>query len=270
MKLALVQLNSKLGDAEANRRKVETAIRQAAKHDVDIVALPETWNLGFFPREHLDRLAEPDGGASRQLLADLAEELAVNIVGGSLITKKQGGIYNTAYIFDRDGLPVAEYDKIHGFSPAGEDQHFRHGSTPCTFSLDGVKMGLLTCYDLRFCELSRLLALDGAQMLFVPAQWPAVRLEHWQVLAHARAIENQFFVAAVNGCGEAYGAAYAGHSMLLSPYGELLAGAGGSETTLYCEVDPSRVAEIRERMDVFRDRKPEVYDRFARERGLSQ
>lgn len=268
MKLALIQMESELGNAPVNRSRAEAAIRQAAASGADIAVLPETWNLGFFPKEHLQNLAEPDGGESRALLHMLACELNIHIVGGSLITKKIGGIYNTAYVFDRSGALVAEYDKIHSFSPSGEHHFFQQGHNLCTFVLDKVKMGLVICYDLRFGELIRLLALEGIELLFVPAQWPGVRLEHWQVLSRARAIENQIFVASVNGCGEAWGTLSGGHSMLISPYGELLAGAGGGATTVIGEVDFGQIAAIRERINVFRDRRPELYGIIAGEHGL--
>lgn len=259
MKLALLQMAVQMGDAPANREKVTAMVQTAAANGVDAVVLPETWNLGFFPQENLAALAEDHGGESRELLARLARTHGINVVGGSIITRRGDGVYNTAYVFDRQGQEVAVYDKIHGFSPSGEHLHFRHGETPCTFRLDGVEAGIIICYDLRFVELARLLALRGIQILFVPAQWPAVRVEHWQVLNRARAIENQMVVACVNGCGDAYGSQTGGHSMLISPFGEVITAAGAAEEIIYGTADMDQVAEIRGKINVFRDRKPQLY-----------
>lgn len=259
MKIALLQMDVKLADSSANRSKAAAMVAEAAAAKADTVILPETWNLGFFPQEGLVDLAEPDGGDSRKLLSELAAKNNVNIIGGSVITRKNGGVYNTSYIFDRQGNQLAEYDKIHGFSPSGEHLHFKHGEQLCLFEIDGVKAGLIICYDLRFVELVRTLALQGIQILFVPAEWPHPRLEHWQILNRARAIENQMYVACVNGVGTANALKFCGHSMLIGPFGDILAGAGEEEAIVYGEADWSVIAGIREKINVFRDRKPHLY-----------
>ncbi len=259
MRIALLQIEVVLGDASANRQKVEKLVKQASETGVDTIVLPETWNLGFFPRENLLDLAEWQGGESRKLLSWLAAKYRVNLIGGSIITRKQDGIYNTAYVMDRSGAQVAEYDKIHCFSPSQEHMYFQHGSRICTFQLDGVTAGLIICYDLRFCELVRTAALQGVQILFVPAQWPDPRLEHWQVLNRARAIENQIYVACVNGCGRADQLQFCGHSMLIDPFGEVLVECSRQEEIAYGQADFDKITDIRNNINVFRDRRPELY-----------
>ena len=262
MKSALLQMNIDLGDADTNRFTAERLIRQAAEQGVDTLVLPETWNLGFFPRERLAELAETPAGESKKLLAELAKEYGVNIVGGSLVTRRGNRIYNRALVIGRDGKEIASYDKIHLFSPSGEQDYFTAGSQACTFELDGIPAGLITCYDLRFAELVRSLALRGIKILFVPAAWPHPRLSHWQILNRARAIENQMYVVCVNGCGVADDLNFCGHSMVIDPLGEILAEAEEAEEVLTAEVDFAQVDVIREGIPVFRDRRPKIYEKL--------
>jgi len=244
---------------KANRAKVEKMIGEAIKENPDIICLSETWNVGFFPKENLDELADVDGQPAKDILSRLAKKHKVNIVGGSVANKKDGKIYNTAFVFNREGECVAEYDKIHGFSPSGEHTYFEGGTKISTFELDGIKAGIIICYDMRFLELVRMLALKGIQILFIPAQWPHPRLEHWKTLARTRAIENQMFVAAINGVGTAGDLKFCGNSMVIDPWGEVLVNAGEDEKIITAEADFSIVQDIRNRINVFRDRKPQYY-----------
>ena len=184
---------------------------------------------------------------------------SVNIVAGSVANRKNGAVYNTSYVFDRSGKCISEYDKTHLFSPMGEDQVFQKGDHLCRFSLDGVQCALIICYDLRFPELTRSLALPGLDVLFVVSQWPAVRVPHLTTLSHARAIENQMFVALCNSCGTAAGTVYGGHSAIIDPLGATIAEAGDAETIITADCDSEALAAIRSSIPVFRDRRPELY-----------
>ena len=186
-------------------------------------------------------------------------KLHVNIVAGSAVTVRGGNVFNTAYVFDREGACVAAYDKTHLFTPMGEHEYFTPGDHLCTFTLDGVRCALIICYDLRFPELTRSLTLAGAELLFVPAEWPAVRMLHWQTLNRARAIENQIFLACCNGCGTAGETVYGGHSAVYDPWGEVLAEAGAEEEIILADCDFSIKEQIRNSINVFRDRRPELY-----------
>lgn len=259
MKIACVQMNVRLGDSALNFTRAEALIRDAAAKGADTVLLPETWNLGFFPREGLSELADPDGEKVRACMGSLAAELGVNIVAGSAVTELGGRIYNTAYVFDRAGACAASYDKTHLFTPMGEHAYFTPGDRLCTFTLDGVRCGLIICYDLRFPELTRTLALRDIDLLFVPAEWPGVRIAHWQTLNRARAIENQIFLACCNGCGTAGETVYGGHSAVYDPWGSVLAEAGAGEETILADCDFAVKEQIRNSIHVFRDRRPELY-----------
>ncbi|NCB32118.1 MAG: carbon-nitrogen family hydrolase, partial [Clostridia bacterium] len=168
--------------------------------------------------------------------------------------------HNTALVFDRQGVCLARYDKTHLFSPMGEHEFFQPGNSLCTFRLDGVLCGLLICYDIRFPELARSLALQGMEVLFLPAQWPKQRVPHLSLLCEARAVENQMFVACCNSCGsDASGTHFGGHSCAIDPWGKVLARAGGDPCFLSADCDLSIVAGIRGSINVFQDRRPEVY-----------
>ena len=259
MKIACAQMDMRLGESEYNFAHAEKLVRKAAAEGADVILLPETWNLGFFPREGLAELADPEGGKVKETFGSLARELNVNIVAGSAVTVRDGSVFNTACVFDRAGDCVATYDKTHLFTPMGEHECFTPGDHLCTFHLDGVNCGLIICYDLRFPELTRSLTLAGAELLFVPAQWPAARREHWRILNRARAIENQIFLACCNSCGTAGETVYGGFSAVYDPWGKVLAEAGPAEEIIAADCDFAVKEQIRESINVFRDRRPELY-----------
>ena len=229
MRLCVIQMDMRLGESAYNFAHAEALLRRAAAEGADTALLPETWNTGFFPADHLPERSDRGGEAVKALCAPLARELNMNIVAGSVSDRRGGRVYNTAYVFDRQGACLAAYDKTHLFTPMGEHEHYAAGDHLTTFSLDGHKCGLLICYDLRFPELFRTLALQGVELLLLPAQWPAARRDHWETLTAARAIENQFFLAACNSCGTAGETVFGGASRILGPRGELLAAAGAGE-----------------------------------------
>lgn len=259
MKISCIQMDMRLGAADDNFAHAEDLVRAAvnAEHP-DVVVLPETWNTGFFPQD-LAACADRDGERTKSVFSALAKELAVNIVCGSVANQRADGFYNTAYVFDRTGAVVAEYDKTHLFTPSGEHEHFQSGSHICRFPLDGKSCGLIICYDIRFPELTRKMALAGLDLLFVPAQWPENRTMHLETLARARAIENQMFLALCNSVGTAGETRCGGHSAVIDPWGEYLAHAGDQEEIISGEADFSVIAGIRNSINVFRDRRPELY-----------
>ena len=259
MRIACAQMDVVLGKPEENLAHAKELIRRAAGTGADIVLIPETWNTGFFPREGLAQMADPDGERTKTEMGSLAEELNVNLIAGSAATLRNGRIFNTSYVFIRAGEVVASYDKTHLFSPMGEHEYFTPGEWVVDFVLDGVRCGLITCYDVRFCELIRTLALRGIDILFVPAQWPAVRTEHWRTLTRARAIENQIFLACCNGCGTAGETVYGGNSAIYDPWGVVLAAAGEGEEIICADCDLSIIDGIRSSIHVFADRRPELY-----------
>ena len=180
-------------------------------------------------------------------------------MAGSVANVRGGKVYNTACVFDRAGNCVAEYDKTHLFTPMGEHAYFTPGDHLCRFRLDGHDCGLVICYDIRFPELTRTLAVQGMDMLFVVSQWPAARIGHLRALTVARAIENQAFVICCNSCGDAGDTHYGGASAIIDPWGELLAAGGQDEQILAADCELEMLDGIRSSINVFRDRRAELY-----------
>ena len=259
MRIACLQMDMRLGEVDANFRKASLLVEAAMQHSPDVLLLPETWNTGFFPQEDLQSRCDADGEKVQEIFGNLAKHYAVNIVAGSVSDLRDGNVYNTAYIFDRSGRRIASYSKTHLFTPMGEDKAYAPGDSLCTFTLDGIPCGILICYDIRFPELARTLALQGTQLLFLPSQWPAERLHHLHSLLTARAIENQMFVACCNSCGKTANSQFGGESMILDPVGAKIAHAGTGEEILLADIDISAVSAIRKSINVFHDRRPELY-----------
>ena len=194
MKIVCIQMDTEFCCPTENFRRASQLCEKAMEEQPDVIVLPETWNTGFFPRENHAELCDCEGTRTRQQFSALAERYHVNIIAGSVSDLRDRKLYNTAYVFDRTGACIATYDKTHLFSPMGEDRVYTPGDHLCCFTLDGISCAILICYDIRFPELSRALALPGLDMLFVVSQWPAARIGHLRTLAAARAIENQVFL----------------------------------------------------------------------------
>jgi len=258
MKISLVQPNLILGDVDKNYKMIEEKIREASKENSDVIVLPEMWNTSFFPK-NVKELADKNGESTKKLLSDLSKELNVNIVGGSVANLVGDDLYNTAYVFDRKGDEVASYNKVHLFSPSGEHNVFKAGEKLCIFHLDGVKCGLSICYDVRFVEWIRKNALEDIEIFFLPAAWPNKRTLHWDTLNRARAIENQMFVVCTNSVGTAGDMKLAGHSSIIDPWGEYIVVPDNKEGIKTGEVDFSVIKGIRDSINVFRDRRKELY-----------
>lgn len=260
MRVSIIQMDMKLGEPEKNFAHAVELVRRAALLQPDVITLPETWNVGFFPRENLAGLADKDCARVRETFSALSREYGVNLIAGSVANlRADGGVYNTACVFDRQGRQVAEYDKVHLFRPGGEHEYFRHGLKPCNFALDGVPCSLVICYDLRFPELIRAEMLAGSHVQFVVAQWPDSRTLHWDVLNQARAIEGQCFLSCTNSVGTAGPVKCGGHSAVYAPMGECLVRGGEEEQILTADMDLGTVETVRENISVYRDRVPEAY-----------
>ncbi len=257
MKLCALQMDVKKGCRGANydtvRRLVGEAKRLCAP---DVLILPELWSTGY-ALEDASALADEQGDTA--FLGTLAKESGVAFAGGSVLAKSEGHIFNRAQFIDRTGRYAAFYDKIHLFRLMQEDRYLAAGQRPLLCDFGGMRCAGVICYDIRFCELARRLAVEGTELLFVSAEWPSPRIEHWRMLLRARAIENQMFVAACNRCGVTEETAFAGHSAIIAPDGTVLAEAGTEEAVIWAEVDPSLVRLTREQIPVFQDRRPELY-----------
>ena len=259
MKTALLQMDVVLGDAAANRGKAERLMAQGMARGAELFILPELWTTGYQFAE-IERLAEPEGGHTLRLLQRIARENRVEIIAGSILELRGGKVFNSAYAIGRAGQILARYSKIHLIGLMAEDRYLCPGSEKSVFAMSFGQAGVIICYDLRFPELSRALALQGCQTLFIPAEWPAARGDHWRALCIARAIENQLFVIAVNRVGKDRDNTFFGHSLVVDPWGDLLIeGSERDEELLVVDIDFGSVADIRRRIPVFADRRPDCY-----------
>lgn len=254
MKISILQMHTLLGQREKNIASLRSLAEKSMQASPDVLLLPEMWDIGFFPRP-VEDYTDRDGAIAQSVFSSLAQEYHVNIVGGSVarLDSATGKIYNTCYVFDREGREIATYDKVHLFSPGGEDKVFQRGSRLCTFTLEGHKCGLAICYDLRFGSFLSRIATD-IEVLFLPAAWPKLRQKHWDILTQARAIEYQTFIAAANGgatAGEKH--PLGGHSAIYDPWGEVLGKAGEEEEILTAKLDFSIIDEVRGKIPVRKD-----------------
>ncbi|WP_068785318.1 carbon-nitrogen family hydrolase [Paenibacillus phocaensis] len=260
-RIALVQCEIDLGNPGNNRARMERLLERAASaaEKPDLILLPELWNTGYALTE-IGELAEPEGRESREWLAAFAQRQGIHVIGGSIAEIRSGQVYNTMPVFNRYGEEVAAYSKIHLFRLMEEDQFLQAGERCVTFELDGLLAGAAICYDIRFPELARSLALRGAKLLFVAAEWPHPRLNHWRTLLAARAIENQMYVIACNRTGISGGEAFFGHSMIIDPWGDIVAEGGEAEEIVTASIDLTQVDQVRRRIPVFADRRPQLYE----------
>lgn len=258
--IALIQSDIHLGDPAANRQRIERWMEEALKaaNKPDMIVLPEMWNTGY-ALERIQELADVDGQESRKWIADFARCNDVHVIAGSIAEKRGEQVYNTMRIYARTGEEIAAYSKMHLFRLMEEEKHLSAGQSVVTFELDGQTSGASICYDIRFPELTRTMALMGAKVLFVPAAWPHPRLHHWRTLLIARAIENQMYVVACNRTGESGKDHFFGHSMIIDPWGEIVAEGGEEEEIIAGSIDLSVVDDVRARIPVFEDRRAAIY-----------
>ncbi|MDO0926742.1 carbon-nitrogen family hydrolase [Streptomyces sp. TG1A-8] len=255
MRASLIQIAVDEGESVAARRqRVAALVREQA--GADLVVLPELWTTGAFAYREFGPHAEPLEGPTHEAMARAASDAGVWLHAGSVPERDpDGSLYNTSLVFSPAGELVAAYRKIHRFGfDQGEAVLMGAGRDPVTVRLPATTLGVATCYDLRFPELFRSLVDAGAETLVIPAGWPERRRAHWTLLARARAVENQAFVLACGTAGTHAGVPQAGHSIVVDPWGEVLARAGAGEEVLTVDLDPTRVAATREQFPALKDR----------------
>ncbi|MFE3825263.1 carbon-nitrogen family hydrolase [Streptomyces sp. NPDC059092] len=256
MRASLIQIAVDPDESfEARRRRVAALVRE--QRGADLVVLPELWPVGAFAYESFAAAAEPVEGPTFAALSGAARDAGVWLHAGSVVEAgENGALFNTSLVLSPDGELVRTYRKIHRFGfDQGEAALMDAGGELVTVRLPEATLGLATCYDLRFPELFRGLIDAGAELLVVPAGWPARRRGHWTLLARARAVENQAYVLACATAGTHAGVEQSGHSIVVDPWGEVLAEAGTGEEVLVVEVDPAEVARTRERFPALKDRR---------------
>lgn len=266
MKISLGQMDVVLGEPQTNLETVRLMAAEAARRGSQVLVLPELWSTGY----DLENAGNYATGLGEGIFAEVAE-MAVHhglYILGSCLSLLSGdsagehngaGFGNTAALFSPRGKIVGAYSKIHLFRLMQEEQYLTAGNSLALLDSDWGKLGLAICYDLRFPELFRAYALGGARLVFLPSEWPHPRLAHWQTLLRARAIENQLYVVACNRVGRSKGTDFFGHSCIVDPWGQTIIEAGEEAMLVTCEIDLARVEEVRRKIPVFEDRRPELY-----------
>ncbi|MDQ0195174.1 carbon-nitrogen family hydrolase [Paenibacillus wynnii] len=258
MRISLIQMDIAFGNPEANYSAVELKIREAAAGAPDCLILPELWTTGY-DLTRLTDIADTDGGITKKFISSLAKKYGINIVAGSIAKMNSDGITNSMLVFNRQGELVGEYSKLHLFGLMEEHLYLQPGESKGLFTLDGVPSAGVICYDIRFPEWIRAHMTQGAEVLFVSAEWPLPRLSHWRALLISRAIENQCYVVACNRTGTDPANTFAGHSMIIDPWGEIVCEASESEAILSGVLDLDKVRLIRQQIPIFLDRRPHLY-----------
>lgn len=256
MKVSVIQFDFD-SDEGLDQRTARMADLVSGQRGSDLVVLPELWPNGGFTYDNWERTAEAIDGPLVTTMGGWAKDLGCLLHAGSLVERHpDGSMTNTSVVFDASGSLIASYRKVHLFGfGEGEPTLMSAGEDVVVVKTDVGILGLTTCYDLRFPELYRRLVDAGAELAIVPAAWPARRVDHWSVLARARAIENQMVVVAVNTAGTHAGKQMGGRSVIVDARGRVLAEAGDAEQVLTADVDLAEVAEWRRQFPVLADRR---------------
>jgi predicted amidohydrolase len=268
LRIACVQINAS-GSKADNIERAEALVARAAATGADVVLLPEKWN-GIGSAEILLEVAEPlEDGETVEAMSGWARRHGITLVGGSIAERREGRgkLSNTSVVFDPEGEIAAVYRKIHLFDVEVGGHVYRESETeepgdePVTCEVEGWRVGLSVCYDLRFPELYRILAVEGAELVTVPAAFTLYTgKDHWELLLRARAVENQCFVAAANQWGvNAGGKPSYGRSSIVDPWGVVLAQAPDEDCVISAELDRAAMERIRRTLPSLANRQPAAY-----------
>jgi predicted amidohydrolase len=261
VKIAAAQIACNLGDLAANARKMREFAGRAKAAGAELVVFPEMADTGY-AMPVIRAQAKPWNEGVVPELQEIARNLSLAIISG--VSEKEGdAIYNSQIVIDAAGAIIAKYRKTHLFAPAPieEDKCFAPGQALVSVALGPLRLGLTICYDLRFPEIYRALAVEqGANAFIISSAWPFPRVEHQRVLATSRAIENQSYVVLANRVGKDDGTPFCGSSAIIDPSGVVVAAASAErEELVVAEVSPAVLDEIRARMTVFAHRRPDLY-----------
>lgn len=257
MTIALGQMDVRPGQPDDNLARARALAQQAHQAGADLLLLPELWLHGY----NLERAAEwaaPLGEGGFATMRSLAREFHLYLAG-SLLEQHSGGVSNTAALYSPDGNLLGAYRKVHLFRLMEEPRYLAPGDHLTLCPTPWGSVGLAICYDLRFPEPFRLLALAGAVLFLAPAQWPSRRIEAWSVLARARAAENEIFVATCNRAGVEGDVVFPGRSAVIDPWGRALVEGDDQEGLLVARADLREVNKARRYLTVYQDRRPEAY-----------
>ena len=267
MKTAVIQMHVG-ADKRENMARATALVAQAASRGAEVVVLPEMFNTPYQTKK-FPLYAEKAGGKCWSILSGAARKNRVYLIGGSIPEcEERGRVYNTSFVFDRNGAQIAFHRKAHLFDidvPGGqrfkESETLTAGEAVTTFETEFGTMGLLICYDFRFPEMSRIMANRGAKVIFVPAAFnmttgPA----HWELLFRSRAVDNQVYTVGVAPARDP-SASYQswGHSIVCSPWGDVIMQADETESVAITALDLDRLCEVRSQLPLLKQRRTDVY-----------
>ncbi len=254
MNVASIQMSVVSGDKTATIDKAVENIHRC--QGMDLVILPEIWNVGFMSFDRYVSEAEDNDGQTLKRLREAGKEIGAYLHTGSFVEEKSGKFYNSSYLISPDGDVLANYLKIHLFGyNSKETRILTPGDTVVVVDTPIAKIGLATCYDLRFPELFRAMVEQGTEIFLICSAWPYPRLGHWLMLNRVRALENQCFLMSSNSVGFNQGIQFVGHSMITDPWGTILAGAGDKEVIIKSEIDLADLETARQQFPALADRK---------------
>ena len=258
VKLLAIQMESAIGDVNLNIEIVKNLLEaNLNKYDnVDFVFLPELWTVGWHCPSFPDSAETLENSKAIKLLSEIAKKYKVNIIGGSFVQTLGDKLYNTSPVINREGQIACTYNKNHLYSYNGdtENSYITVGENPVMVELDGVKIGITICYDIRFPEIYRAYRKAGADILVNMAAWPKSRKIHWDTLTRARAIENQTFMVALTQTGLlADGSENLGHSMIIDYEGKIQDEIEEKEGAVFAEIDLEKMYEFREKCTILKD-----------------
>ncbi|MDO4560454.1 MAG: carbon-nitrogen family hydrolase [bacterium] len=254
MKVSSIQLEIKDGRSKQDMVARALGMIDMCKGD-DLIVLPELWNVGFFNYENYKEYSEPIDGETASAISKKAKEIGAYIFSGSFVEKRGDKYFNTSVLFDRNGNDIAEYRKIHLFTyKCREPEILTPGEDIVVTDTDFGRVGLATCYDLRFPELFRKMAVEmGAEYFLITSGWPYPRIEAWNVLNQVRALENTCYLISCNCTGVNQGIRLAGHSQIVDPWGNVIAGSGYEEMIVKTEISHTEVRRVRTEFPVLKD-----------------
>ncbi|MFA9557119.1 carbon-nitrogen family hydrolase [Evansella sp. AB-rgal1] len=259
LKISLIQMDISFGNPTKNFSYVEQKFQQAVEAGKpDVIVLPELWSTGY-DLTRLDEIADKNGEKSLAFISSLAKKYSVNVVAGSIAKESMDGVTNTMFVVNRNGELQKEYSKAHLFRLMNEEKFLLEGNSDGMFTLDNQLCAGVICYDIRFPEWIRTHMLDNTKVLFVVAEWPKPRIDHWRALLISRAIENQCYVVGCNRVGSDPNNEFGGNSIIIGPWGQIIAEAANEETIVHGDVDLEEVDEVRKTIPIFTDRRTDLY-----------
>jgi len=258
LSVSLAQMNITPGDVPRNFNTFQRMVAEAARRKSSLIVFPELWSTGYELERAKEFASELNKGIFSQI-SKVATEAKIAIVG-SVMEKRGVEVTNSAPFFTPNGQMIGVYRKLHLFRLFDEDQYLASGAAPLTMDLPWGPTGIAICYDLRFPELFRRYAIDNrVRLIIIPAEWPLIRLAHWRTLLQARAIENQCYIIACNAAGQSGDTVFAGHSMIVDPWGKIVIEGGEEPQLLTADIELDVIDEIRERIPVFEDLRLDIY-----------